>query len=56
LGAPDEIDALSRFDDRDFVVGQPIELVDQLVDLAIRRVNLALENCAFVADCRPSQP
>lgn len=35
---------IGRFDDLDFRIGQAVQLVDKLVDLAIRRVNLALEN------------
>ncbi len=42
LGAPDEVDALSRLDERNLVVGQPVEFVDKLIDLPVWRIDQAL--------------
>ena len=51
------------FDNLDFVFGQAVKLVDQLVDLRIGRVDLALNVCFSVigfrggmlgVNCRPS--
>ena len=36
------------FDDADLVVGQVVELVDQSVDLLVRRVDLPLDRCLVV--------
>ena len=41
-------------DDPDFVVGQAVELVHELVDLPIRRVNLTLEYSLVVGRLRRS--
>ena len=39
-------------DDADFVVGQAVQVVDELVDLAVGGVDLALERSLFVSRLR----